>query len=1032
MPLLPTAIEIRIENIMTSLTPAMLLLTELNDAFGPPFVQSIANTIQSLISMVQLMEPIHRIVYGIVNLHIKSETVGFLSPSMLDNIGTFMGTLHKIYVYIETQQEGNKIKNLFRSSEIKQLLQDCHAGLNQAIEVFNTKTGAEIFNDVREFKNKADLMHKELIKLIETLSDTGTISERGSATKPKIFHGREQELEDVLNLLSEKSPRIAILGGGGMGKTSLARAALHHPDIASKFKHRFFVSAEAATTSIELAALVGLHLGLNSGQDLTKAVVRYLARTPASLLILDNLETVWEDIQTRAGVENLLSLLSEVEHLALIITMRGAERPAQVQWTHPCLGPLQPLSNGAATQTFMDITDSTYSIDEVDQILQFTGNMPLAVDLIAHLTDYEGLQNVLSRWELERTSMLSAGFYRQSCLDTSISLSLSSPRITPGSKELLSLLSILPNGLSDAELMDTQLGIANICSCKAVLQATSLAYHDRNKRLLLLMPIREYIQRFLPPSESRIQLIRSHFYALLNLYKKYDGPQLQPVVNQITLNLANVHEVLKQGLYPKAPTLGDTIHCVLSLNSFRRVTVDGHTPLMNDLQGLLPELCDHKLKICFLLEVLYSQQHWTLVTQEALSEARDHLMHINDPVLQATFYRTVGVYFLRHKRDFQGATEFLQHALKLSEQCGDINGQCSVLVEISPLQHAMGLYAAAQDHARMAQKLARLSGNVYEGAKANWVGARCSLALGKYQESAEQLERARKLLRICGMLGGVIDRGVTIEQAEIHLLKSEYTQCRSIHSNLVENTSSQENPIFHATALLNIAIIDIIIGVASHDVYHNLRRGQEIFRNENYAKRTLSMCDAVQGSIELRDGKFNTARDKFEKYLCLPSGMDNELQCFCLDHLANIKCWPADGWQHKWPAIYLAFAYKSKDKLTLHKALLFLGDICVIHHDEHTATNLYQVALAGFTQMDVHHSRAQCMLRLGDLAHKQGCISDAAAFWTAARPLFSRSSQPKDVAEIDFKLARIEQVYQENLMALGTLNAPVHLVRDDK
>ncbi|KAF8164568.1 hypothetical protein K438DRAFT_1941830, partial [Mycena galopus ATCC 62051] len=307
MPRLPTAIEIRINNIIACLTPALLLLTELNDAFGPPFVQSIANTIQSLINMVQnvkrnkiecaqLMEPIHQIVYGILNLHIKSETLGFLSPSMLDNIGTFMRTLHKIYAYIETQQEGYKIKNLFRSSEIKQLLQDCHAGLNQAIEVFNI---LGVFNESKNSSNSFSML----------------------PAKPKIFHGREQELEDILNLLSEKSPRIAILGGGGMGKTSLARVALHHPDIACKFEHRFFVSAEAATTSIELVALVGLHLGLNSGRDLTKAVVQYFARAPASLLILDNLETVWEPIQTRGGVEKLLCLLSEVEHLALIMML---------------------------------------------------------------------------------------------------------------------------------------------------------------------------------------------------------------------------------------------------------------------------------------------------------------------------------------------------------------------------------------------------------------------------------------------------------------------------------------------------------------------------------------------------------------------------------------------------------------------------------------------------------------------------------------------------------------------------------------
>ena len=88
---------------------------------------------------------------------------------------------------------------------------------------------------------------------------------------PKIFYGRETELEDIIKMLSQEAPQIAILGGGGMGKTSLARAALHHPDTLIRFQQRFFISAEPATTSIELAALIGLHIGLDPGQDLTKA-----------------------------------------------------------------------------------------------------------------------------------------------------------------------------------------------------------------------------------------------------------------------------------------------------------------------------------------------------------------------------------------------------------------------------------------------------------------------------------------------------------------------------------------------------------------------------------------------------------------------------------------------------------------------------------------------------------------------------------------------------------------------------------------
>jgi Cdc6-like AAA superfamily ATPase len=138
-------------------------------------------------------------------------------------------------------------------------------------------------------------------------------------SKPKIFHGRESEVEKIMKMLSQESPRIAILGGGGMGKTSLARMILHHLDTAAKFEDRYFVSAESATTSIELAALIGLHVGLNPGTDLTRPVVQYFSCRPSCLLVLDNLETVWEPIQSRDRIEEFLALLTAVKHLALIV-----------------------------------------------------------------------------------------------------------------------------------------------------------------------------------------------------------------------------------------------------------------------------------------------------------------------------------------------------------------------------------------------------------------------------------------------------------------------------------------------------------------------------------------------------------------------------------------------------------------------------------------------------------------------------------------------------------------------------------------
>ncbi|KAJ7159366.1 hypothetical protein C8R43DRAFT_828051, partial [Mycena crocata] len=129
-------------------------------------------------------------------------------------------------------------------------------------------------------------------------------------SQPKIFHGRDSQLDHILQLFRHKAPRVVILGPGGIGKSSLAKAVLHHPTTSSRYgQHRFFVACDATRNKVELAAHIGTHLGLKPGNDLTKPVLRYFARSAACLLVLDNLETVWEPINTRGDIEEFLSLL---------------------------------------------------------------------------------------------------------------------------------------------------------------------------------------------------------------------------------------------------------------------------------------------------------------------------------------------------------------------------------------------------------------------------------------------------------------------------------------------------------------------------------------------------------------------------------------------------------------------------------------------------------------------------------------------------------------------------------------------------
>jgi GTPase SAR1 family protein len=137
---------------------------------------------------------------------------------------------------------------------------------------------------------------------------------------PKIFHGREAELQDVVNVLIQDSAHIAILGAGGMGKTSLATAVLHNQQVEAKYPHRYFVPCHSSPTCTELAATIADHIGLEKGSNMPKRVAHYFANAPASLLVLDNLETCWEAVSSRSELEEFLCLLTDVPHLGLIVS----------------------------------------------------------------------------------------------------------------------------------------------------------------------------------------------------------------------------------------------------------------------------------------------------------------------------------------------------------------------------------------------------------------------------------------------------------------------------------------------------------------------------------------------------------------------------------------------------------------------------------------------------------------------------------------------------------------------------------------
>ncbi|KAJ6464905.1 hypothetical protein C8R45DRAFT_939750 [Mycena sanguinolenta] len=944
--------------------------------------------------------------------------------------GIFPRTLHKIHTFVQAQQGNSKIKHFFQQNQMSALLKDCRAGLQLGLDNFTMISQAALFHGINEMCMKTQHMHAELLEMISAVSDS-TISDYASSIQtlnksqassqslsllpsmPQIFHGRESELTQIVQLLNQQCAKIAILGPGGIGKTDLARAALHHPDVAAKYEDRLFVSCESATTSVEIAGSIGAHLGLNPGKNLTKAVLHSLSRKSICLLVLDNLETTWEPLESRSGTEDLLSSLTDIPHLALIVTMRGAEHPAKVRWTQPFLPALGPLSLHAAQQMFKEIAEDYHKPEHIDQLLKFSDNMPLAVDLIANLVAYEGCLTVLAQLETEKTSLLSEGSDKRSNLDVSIALSITSHRLTArsGAMDLLQLLSILPDGLSDVELIQSNLVIPQIRACKSVLLSTSLAYTDNKKRLKSLVPIREYLQHFHPVAPATVQPLQRHFQSLLDTCEKFNGStQVTNIVKDIALNRGNIYQVLSRALTPQNPDLPEIIRCIIFLNGFVHFT--GH--------AILPPR-DHKLAVQFTIGTLLSDNYSMKIEDHDLlvSEAKAKCQTLNDPALEGRYY------CWQQTNNWSKGIQCLDRALTLARDTGNLRGQCDSSIDLAMMNWRMGKYNTSQELANKTYILAQLCGNCHDQAIALSINALCAKSLGNLQDSLSLTQTARELLGLCGLSQSVVSFKLSVTVATTHMEKSEYAEAQSLFIQLLSEMSPESD--FPALTLLwmNLAKIDVATGASKQDVLQNLEMAKAALGGIEYFFEDF-YHEAILSDLKLREGDTVAARNSFERCLHWSLTRHAQVSSYCLERMADISRWdPVNfDWASTFAIVYLAFSQKREHKLDLYKALSYLGDMFLFNGDELTAESLFIIALEAFMKMDVHHQRAKCMLRLGNIAQHQGDMSRAERQWRDARPLFERSLQAKDIVNIDSRLASVETAHEVAMATLAKLQAP--------
>jgi hypothetical protein len=188
--------------------------------------------------------------------------------------------------------------------------------------------------------------------------------------------------------------------------------------------------------------------------------------------------------------------------------------------------------------------------------------------------------------------------------------------MTPGAQELLSILSMLPDGLTEVELAKAMLPIHDILACKATLLQTSLAFIDKDQKLKALVPIREYTLRTHPPTVELKLKLRKHFHQLLDFWNQFRDLNMADIAPQISCNLGNFNSIFLDALNTECPDVIQNMQSVLYLNQFYGRIQETFSPLLPELATQISNWKDHPIFGDYLVERFVNSDYLPVMDAE--------------------------------------------------------------------------------------------------------------------------------------------------------------------------------------------------------------------------------------------------------------------------------------------------------------------------------------------------------------------------------------------------------------------------------